>query len=175
MNWAAARRSGSVVISSAFGTWGQRKLLRSFEFSEPPSNYRTWGGLTGISLRAAVQARMVLTLAEGLGFFCTGVGSWVVTCPPWCCGSIDPHITSFSDIGGFQVCLNFVSIDTIFIHRWHHAKYDTLRWEMDRFKNSRDWEWFLSGQRNGFPGPLDGFADSRCSVVSVHSAVLEPH
>lgn len=36
-----------------------------FEFSEPPSNYRTGGGLTGISLRAAVQARMVLALAEG--------------------------------------------------------------------------------------------------------------
>ncbi len=63
------------MISSAFGTWGQRKLLRSFEFSEPPSNYRTGGGLTGISLRAAVQARMVLALAEGLGLVCTGVGS----------------------------------------------------------------------------------------------------
>ena len=36
-----------------------------FEFSEPPSNYRTGGGLTGIYLRAAVQARMVLALAEG--------------------------------------------------------------------------------------------------------------
>lgn len=57
-----------------FDSWGQRKLLRTFEFSEPPSNYRTRGGLTGISLRAAVQARMVLALAEGPGLVCTGVG-----------------------------------------------------------------------------------------------------
>lgn len=53
------------------GTRGVPKLSGSlvgdegFEFSEPPSNYRTGGGLTGISLRAAVQARMVLALAEG--------------------------------------------------------------------------------------------------------------
>jgi len=29
--------------------------------------------------------------------------------------SIDPKISSFSDIGDFKVCLNFVPIDTIFI------------------------------------------------------------
>ena len=96
-----------------FDSWG---WLRSFKFSEPPSNYRTGGGLTGISLRAAVQARMVLALAEGPGLVCTGVGPWVVTCPPWCCGIGLVWIpNSFSDIGGFKVCLNFVPIDTIFI------------------------------------------------------------
>ena len=56
--------------------------MPAFTKKSPPSNYRTWGGLTGISLRAAVQARMVLALAEGPGLVCTGVGPWVVTCPP---------------------------------------------------------------------------------------------
>ena len=65
MNCAAARRSGSIVISSAFGTsipgdkesdfgvLNSQNLLRITELK---------GGITGISLRAAVQARMVLAL-----------------------------------------------------------------------------------------------------------------
>ena len=41
---------------------------------ERKMNVQLGEGLTGISLRAAVQARMVLALAESPGLVCTGVG-----------------------------------------------------------------------------------------------------
>lgn len=63
------------MISSAFGTSIPGDKESDFGVLTSPSNYRTGGGLTGISLRAAVQARMVLALAEGPGLVCTGVGS----------------------------------------------------------------------------------------------------
>lgn len=76
--------------------------------------------------------------------------------------SIDPNISSFGDIGGFQVCLNFVPIDTIFIIHvidditQSMTLFDGMAGSMDRTLNSRETrrpgECFLSGQRNGFPG-----------------------
>lgn len=49
---------------SDFGVLNSQNLLRITELEG-----------VGISLRAAVQARMVLALAEGPGLVCTGVGS----------------------------------------------------------------------------------------------------
>lgn len=82
--------------------------------------------------------------------------------------SIDPHISSFSDIGGFQVCLNFVPIDTILIIHvidditQSMTLFDgmarvSVKWtEFLIVETRRPGEWFISGQRNGFPGQKDG-------------------
>lgn len=84
--------------------------------------------------------------------------------------SIDPHISSFNNIGGFKVCLNFVPIDTILIihvidditQSISMTLFDgmarvSVKWT--DFKIVETWrpgEWFISGQRNGFPGQKDG-------------------
>ena len=67
-----------------------------------------------------------------------------------------------------KVCLNFVPIDTILIIHvidditQSRTLFDgmarvSVKWtDLEIVENRRPGEWFLSGQRNGFPGQKDG-------------------
>lgn len=73
-------------------------------------------GLTSISLRGASSDDVSAGFRSWISLYrCRSQSGDLSPLMLWHWISIDPYFSSFGDIGGFQVCLNFVPIDTIFI------------------------------------------------------------